>query len=790
MEIKDNVAANPLSAHGMNTYVDPLGVQSIRQRLYDNIVPFGYNDPFTRVTDALVFNKPEKLREETDYNIKNNVPIDSALDDIWATYLNIPEQNRRQINPNLGITKQPSGHYSFTSPGTTLAQDIDEALGRYPNTMGPGLFEGEQRQYMNGILGNYIMGKDYDDKGSYLYYSDSKLNPDGTPNLSTGWDINPFSNTTDGMEEEDGSTESGYGLYGQDLNNIGYKIGNKLFGNIEDLSMGIGTPVPIYGKMYLDDIYGIKTNGDHWLPEVVVTPNNHAEGGELNGQPTNPYGTGTKAQYDHVTGIYQALVDEGIDPQAALDITNQKVAERGWSGYSTGDKKVYPNAKKFAEHIKDWHGRMYPDSLHSKDFNSYWRGIMDGKHQYNPYYDKYKNDLLKTRPGVKKRINTYRAKQGLGPLVLNTGELMDGNFAANGGNLFDDGGWNFGKVKNWFSNKFNNIFDSTLGKDEVEYTTGETYKFPEQEPKWSDYRIPEHGTEHDERFKQALQTYGSVDKDDQFTRDFFDNDVKPRLARHQKDIGIQDYYDDNNKYNPYGYYTGLGVTNTVDHAFDIPHNYQYMNKDKLGVYRRNVDSSGKIIPGTEQIQLNSLYPLNRGTYLHELNHAYRQGYYGQIDSPYYDNTGYDVTEQEYLRNAYPLDKTSITDWGADNASLRGTIAQKYEQEHGYVPGPDELDEYIDNMDLQEHLEYLNSNSRIPDYIQELINYNIKNDLPTLNYDAVKQAMKNVASIEPKNDAYINLAANGGNIYTKGSEHDLSKEEIDELIKQGYKIEYV
>ena len=33
-------------------------------------------------------------------------------------------------------------------------------------------------------------------------------------------------------------------------------------------------------------------------------------------------------------------------------------------------------------------------------------------------YNSYKKDLLLTRPGVKKRINYYRATKGLGPLAL------------------------------------------------------------------------------------------------------------------------------------------------------------------------------------------------------------------------------------------------------------------------------------------------------------------------------------------------------------------------------------
>lgn len=146
---------------------------------------------------------------------------------------------------------------------------------------------------------------------------------------------------------------------------------------------------------------------------------------------------GTMKQYQNVTQIYQALVDQGVNPQAALDITNQKVREKGWTGFATGDSKRFSNATDFAKHIVDWHGRMYPDSLKAQNFNQYWRGIqITPKEKYNSKNPNYKKELLQTRPGVKKRINFYRAQQGLSPLTL-----MDKNpFQTNNGSLFAKNG--------------------------------------------------------------------------------------------------------------------------------------------------------------------------------------------------------------------------------------------------------------------------------------------------------------------------------------------------------------
>lgn len=128
--------------------------------------------------------------------------------------------------------------------------------------------------------------------------------------------------------------------------------------------------------------------------------------------------TGTQEQYNNVVSIYQSLVSKGVLPQAALEIVNQKVAEKGWAGFATGDNKKYFNADDFADHIIDWHGRMYPDSLKAKSFEDYWKGIqITPKYKYNSENPNYKQELLKTRSGVKKRINFYRKQQGLNPLA-------------------------------------------------------------------------------------------------------------------------------------------------------------------------------------------------------------------------------------------------------------------------------------------------------------------------------------------------------------------------------------
>lgn len=101
----------------------------------------------------------------------------------------------------------------------------------------------------------------------------------------------------------------------------------------------------------------------------------HANGGTILKMQLAGKMPGTRSQYNNVTQIYQALVDKGVTPQAALDLTNQKVAEKGWTGFVTGDNKKYPNAQSFADHLINWHSRMYPDSLKAQNFQQYYDGI-------------------------------------------------------------------------------------------------------------------------------------------------------------------------------------------------------------------------------------------------------------------------------------------------------------------------------------------------------------------------------------------------------------------------------
>lgn len=132
---------------------------------------------------------------------------------------------------------------------------------------------------------------------------------------------------------------------------------------------------------------------------------------------------GNQEQYDYATGIYQSFVDNGASPQSALDLTNLVIAEGGWFKYGTGDGKKFTNADDLTKHVIGHHSRMFPDTLTSTNWESFYKGLNETpQYKYNSKRPDYKEWLYSSRPGIKKRINHYRTMQGLSPLVYQESE--------------------------------------------------------------------------------------------------------------------------------------------------------------------------------------------------------------------------------------------------------------------------------------------------------------------------------------------------------------------------------
>ena len=220
-------------------------IQWLRKRLYNNIEPFGYNDVGSRLINAIVLNKNEHDNYKGDYSDVERAPAQyQTIDNIWGEYLHIPEKERR-YSKGKKIKNNENG--TFSLPFESM-EDIMQTV----NSNNP-LLWGQRGKLGNSVVGEYDVHRGYDKNGDYLKYIDH-------------WRINPY----DVKEDKE---------YGQDNNSLL----KWYFKGKDDASLGLGTPVEIQGKYYLDDIYNVKgeDRGGHYLPEVVVTGKKR-QGGRMN----------------------------------------------------------------------------------------------------------------------------------------------------------------------------------------------------------------------------------------------------------------------------------------------------------------------------------------------------------------------------------------------------------------------------------------------------------------------------------------------------------------------------
>ena len=209
----------------------------LRKRLYNNIEPFGYNDVGSRLIDAIVLNKNEHDNFKGNYSDPEKVPaVYQTVNDLWREYLHIPEEEGMYSNGKYKIKNNGNG--TFSLPFESM-KDIMQAV----NSSNKPLLWGQRGKLGNSVVGEYDVHRGYDKNGDYLKYIDH-------------WRINPY----DVKKDKE---------YGQDDNSLL----KWYFKGKDDASFGLGTPVEIQGKYYLDDIYNVKgkDRGGHYLPEVVVT---------------------------------------------------------------------------------------------------------------------------------------------------------------------------------------------------------------------------------------------------------------------------------------------------------------------------------------------------------------------------------------------------------------------------------------------------------------------------------------------------------------------------------------
>ena len=267
-----------------NYFVGNLSDDEVRRRLYHNLAPYGYTRTIARLESAIKNN----TSHEFDRRHKN----DRDRQDIWAEYLGIPEEERKalfdsstsilrdsQYSPTVG-KEQNIKYKAISNPSEADVRDLIQHAEVLPI--------GKNKVVAGGIghaLGRYTIGHNYDNKGEYVSYYDK-------------WDLNPFSNAG------------------------------------EDLSLGIGKPVNIYDRIYLDDYYGIpkEYRGSTYIPELTVTANKHANGGKIHIKPSH---RGRLTELKKRTGKSEAELYKTGGPAVRKMITFARSA-RKWNKHDLG----------------------------------------------------------------------------------------------------------------------------------------------------------------------------------------------------------------------------------------------------------------------------------------------------------------------------------------------------------------------------------------------------------------------------------------------------------------------
>lgn len=174
--------------------------------------------------------------------INNNQLI--ALEDAKDVYLGMPQRNNTittsSYKPTIGSKNKKYYTSSFLKDKNVIDQYIYPAYNRLK--LNKPLEEEIIGKSGNNIvtkmplLGNATIGSGYDDKGDYISIYDK-------------WDVGSLSGS------------------------------NNKKGIVDKIFLGNKEAPEFYDRIYLDDYYGITSDGISYLPEVVITPKNYQDGG-------------------------------------------------------------------------------------------------------------------------------------------------------------------------------------------------------------------------------------------------------------------------------------------------------------------------------------------------------------------------------------------------------------------------------------------------------------------------------------------------------------------------------
>lgn len=280
-----------------------LPVDTVRQRLYRNLFQ-GYDPGITNIIDnlkrvrrAVVDNKQEintnYLRTEQAVKYRQRY-----MDDLFAEYLQIPAKQRRNFFGRNHLENSPY-RPKISKDNVNYKRIINGyAVGH------SGLHPTDEEKLVNAVMkGEHINASDaYNANKGYRQTTTNHgpvdLNKSVTSNILSGYGLG--THTISRGHDDKGEYVSYYDLW--DMAPSAVSAGNK------DESMGIGKPIYIYDRIYLDDFYGVpnESAGGNYIPEIIVTGKRkkHKDGGSIH-IASSKRGTFTTAATKHGMGVQE-----------------------------------------------------------------------------------------------------------------------------------------------------------------------------------------------------------------------------------------------------------------------------------------------------------------------------------------------------------------------------------------------------------------------------------------------------------------------------------------------------
>lgn len=291
-----------------------------RKALYDNLYPYGYGevDMFESLARAKSAASGERDPRWAIYDgdgTIDEIGVDDGRyyggrDDIFATYLGIPEKDRHksfrdrlakvsesEYHPTKGMEDNKYYRISITD------EDKDELVHSGLKTP---IGESRVSSSLGHYFGDHTVSHGLDKNGEYISYYDN-------------WDINPLYGRHSVNKEKNvhigylptiSKTDLRYdgetfleGLLNGDIKfyrsntPIHFNLPNPFVsqkGDTGDMSLGIGKPVNFYDRLYLDDYYGVDSRpqnpdefyGGYIIP-TIITAIKEAKGGKIHIKPEN-----------------------------------------------------------------------------------------------------------------------------------------------------------------------------------------------------------------------------------------------------------------------------------------------------------------------------------------------------------------------------------------------------------------------------------------------------------------------------------------------------------------------